>query len=54
VADTGRGFAEASGSGVGLANIKARLATLYGERATLRLEANSPRGVVAIITLPLP
>jgi len=53
VADTGRGLAEASGSGVGLANIRARLATLYGERATLRLEGNSPRGVVAVITLPL-
>ena len=53
VADTGRGLAEGSGSGVGLANIRARLATLYGERATLRLEGNSPRGVVAVITLPL-
>ncbi len=53
VADTGRGLVEGSGSGVGLANIRARLATLYGERAALRLEANSPRGVVALITLPL-
>jgi sensor histidine kinase YesM len=53
VADTGRGLSAASGSGVGLANIRARLATLYGERASLRLEGNSPRGVVAIITLPL-
>jgi LytS/YehU family sensor histidine kinase len=52
VADTGHGFAAASGSGVGLANIRARLAGLYGERAALRLEANSPRGVVATITLP--
>src|SRR5438094_9602649 len=54
VADNGRGFSAASGSGVGLANIRARLAALYGERAALRLEANSPRGVTAIITLPLP
>src|SRR6266850_1088346 len=52
VADTGQGFAAASGSGVGLANIRARLGALYGERATLRLEANSPRGVVATVTLP--
>jgi len=52
VADTGHGFAAASGSGVGLANIRARLAALYGERAALRLEANSPRGVVATVTLP--
>jgi signal transduction histidine kinase len=52
VADTGHGFAAASGSGVGLANIRARLAALYGERAALRLEANSPRGVLATVTLP--
>ena len=54
VADTGRGLVASSGSGVGLANIRARLAALYGERAALRLEANSPRGVAAVITLPLP
>ena len=54
VADTGRGLAgAASGTGVGLANIRARLAALYGERAGLRLQSNSPRGVAAIITLPL-
>jgi LytS/YehU family sensor histidine kinase len=54
VADTGRGLTGASGSGVGLANIRARLAALYGARAALRLEANAPRGVAAVITLPLP
>jgi signal transduction histidine kinase len=54
VADTGRGFAAASGTGVGLANSRARLSALYGSRAALKLEANSPRGVVAVITLPLP
>src|SRR6266513_1025575 len=52
VADTGGGFAAASGSGVGLANIRARLGAQYGERATLKLEANSPRGVLATIKLP--
>jgi len=53
VADTGQGFTAASGSGVGLANIRARLAALYGERAALRLQANAPSGVLAVITLPL-
>src|SRR5204862_985587 len=53
VADTGRGLTADSGSGVGLANVRARLAALYGEGATLRLEANVPRGVVAIISLPM-
>ena len=52
VADTGRGFDATSGSGVGLANIRARLAALYGTAATLRLEANAPRGVLATIVLP--
>jgi LytS/YehU family sensor histidine kinase len=52
VADTGMGFAATSGSGVGLANIRARLAALYGSAATLRLEANAPRGVVATVVLP--
>jgi LytS/YehU family sensor histidine kinase len=52
VADTGHGFAGASGSGVGLANIRARLAGLYGDRAALRFAANSPRGVVATLSLP--
>ena len=55
VADSGRGLSGArSGTGVGLANIRARLAALYGERASLRLEANAPRGVAAVITLPVP
>jgi len=53
VADNGRGLTAASGSGVGLANIRARLGALYGERAALALETNTPRGVVAIIRLPL-
>ena len=53
VADNGRGLTGASGSGVGLANIRARLAALYGERAALRLEGNHPRGMVAVITLPV-
>ena len=52
VADNGHGFAAASGSGVGLANIRARLGAQYGERATLKLEVNSPRGVLATIRLP--
>jgi len=52
VADTGRGFSDAPGAGVGLANIRERLAALYGDAARLTLEANSPRGVVATIEVP--
>jgi LytS/YehU family sensor histidine kinase len=53
VADTGRGLSAASGAGVGLANVRARLAALYGNRAGLELQANAPRGVAATVTLPL-
>jgi hypothetical protein len=52
VADTGRGFSEAPGAGVGLANIRERLAALYGDEARLTLEANEPRGVVATLEVP--
>src|SRR4029079_7260981 len=52
VADTGRGFADALGSGVGLTNIRERLAALYGDTASLTLVANSPHGVVATIEVP--
>jgi hypothetical protein len=52
VADTGRGFAETLGSGVGLTNIRERLAALYGDAASLTLEANKPQGVVATIEVP--
>ncbi len=54
VADTGGGFSTAaSGTGIGLANIRERLNTLYGERASLILEVNQPSGVKAILTMPM-
>lgn len=52
VRDTGRGFTGHGGSGVGLANIRSRLAALYGTRAALELAANTPHGVIAHVTLP--
>jgi hypothetical protein len=52
VSDTGRGFADTVGAGVGLTNIRERLAALYGDAAKLTLEANSPQGVVATIEVP--
>lgn len=53
VADTGGGFSTAaSGTGIGLANIRERLTTLYGNRASLDLEANQPSGVRATLTIP--
>jgi LytS/YehU family sensor histidine kinase len=52
VADTGGGFVAESGVGVGLANLRAQLAALYGTSAALTLQSNAPQGVVATITLP--
>ena len=53
VRDDGRGFVGAGGSGVGLANTRARLLALYGQQAYLALEAVEPRGVLARVCLPL-
>lgn len=54
VADDGVGFGgNTSGSGLGLSNIKERLATLYGDAASLELKALPFGGVAATIILPL-
>ena len=52
VLDTGRGFAETLGAGVGLANIRERLAALYGDKGKLTLESREPHGVEAAIEVP--
>ena len=52
VADSGQGFTKTFGGGTGLANIRARLAALYGHGAQLRVALNRPRGVIATIALP--
>ncbi len=57
VADTGKGFGEAksatAGGGVGLTNIRERLAALFNDQGQLVLEANSPKGVVSTIDVPI-
>jgi signal transduction histidine kinase len=53
VADTGVGFAPGSGAGTGLANVSARLAAQFGDRASLALENNEFGGATATIMLPL-
>ncbi|MDN3922569.1 sensor histidine kinase [Roseateles violae] len=53
VRDNGQGFASSGGSGVGLANTRARLAALFGAGAALELEAAQPRGVVARVRMPM-
>ena len=56
VSDTGRGLAGASspaaGGGVGLSNIRERLAALYGSRGRFTLEPMVPRGARATLAVP--
>jgi len=52
VSDTGRGLVASSGSGTGLANVRARLRGLYGEDGTLSLATNSPGGLVVTLQVP--
>jgi hypothetical protein len=56
VSDTGRGFegVAGAGTGTGLANVRARLAALYGGNATLSLGPNRPRGVTVRFAVPQP
>jgi LytS/YehU family sensor histidine kinase len=53
VTDTGLGMAAAGPEGVGLSNVRARLAALYGDRGRLTLQRHPERGVVAELHLPL-
>ena len=52
VVDDGMGFSETPGEGVGLANIRARLAAIYGPTARLELSPGVGAGVTATMSLP--
>ena len=52
VCDDGVGFRDGSGSGIGLSNTRARLATLFGARGRLDLARNPGGGVVATLRIP--
>ena len=54
VCDNGRGFdaTAGAGTGTGLANVRARLAALYGDTATLSLSGNQPRGMRVRFAVP--
>ena len=52
IADTGRGFHEGPGGGIGLTNVRDRLELLYDGRGRLVLEDNKPSGLKATIEIP--
>ena len=55
VADNGPGLdptAPSDGNGLGLANIRERLTTLYGGRGVLTLDARDGGGAVATVQMP--
>jgi len=54
VTDTGVGLDVNAPGGVGLANIRARLESLYGIAGKLEFYANAPRGVIARLIIPSP
>jgi two-component sensor histidine kinase len=53
IEDDGMGFRPKAGSGVGLSNLRERLAVLYDGDAHLRIEERSP-GTAVLIEIPLP
>jgi two-component system, LytTR family, sensor kinase len=52
VRDNGPGLRDESQSGVGVANTRARLAQLYGDKGSLRLTSGDGDGTLAEISLP--
>lgn len=53
VTDTGRGFTtDSQAGGMGITNVRERLAALYGDKGRLRFTENRPNGVRAIIEVP--
>lgn len=46
------GTTQSHGTGIGLSNVRSRLAELYGGNARLELEADEPHGMVARLTIP--
>ncbi len=52
VADTGRGMGSGLGGGTGLANLRARMRSMYGATGTLELAMNDPHGMVVTLSMP--
>ncbi|HRE16362.1 MAG TPA: sensor histidine kinase, partial [Rhodocyclaceae bacterium] len=52
VRDTGAGFGDEPGNGIGLSNIRARLAALFGEAGHLEIAEHVDGGVLATLRIP--
>jgi len=52
IGDTGAGFGDAPGNGIGLTNIRARLEALYGPTAGLEVSEQAGGGVLATLHIP--
>jgi hypothetical protein len=53
VKDTGAGLKPDAPQGVGLSNIRSRLASLFGERGKLEFYTNAPHGLIAKLIVPV-
>ena len=53
VVDDGAGFTHDGGSGIGIANVRERLAALFNGRANVSVEPRASGGVVSTLTLPM-
>jgi AcrR family transcriptional regulator len=53
VVDTGLGLTGDPAPGIGLANVRARLAALYGPDAGMEVRPNEPRGLRLKLTIPI-
>ena len=53
VRDDGMGFRSTEGSGVGLANLRDRLAAMFGADGSLAVDANGGDGWTAVVAVPL-
>ena len=54
VEDTGLGLTGDPAPGIGLTNVRARLAAIYPERSSLQVKPNGSEGLSVRITIPLP
>ena len=53
VSDNGMGLSGSSGNGTGLTNVRARLASLFGDAGSLTLNDNANAGITARLSLPI-